>query len=282
MENKKLTVDELVTFITELKTGQKTQERPVVVWVDKVEGDILTYAHYGDYRGLAESFSDKDGKVVFNAQVGTSFTDHDYYIDEKGVTKKITDSLRNHFFITSVIRNKNNGDFFTKVYIHSPFSCSVGEKGVTSAQLGEMVKNELGITVFLFYPLAWREKLKEHFHKYDEVICTDNLSEIKSRWLKRVAGKSENGFQIVDNYFLDFLIKAPDTLLSSDFEKDQVGGCLCRYEKWEEMSRKLIEKVEELFLLGREDDYTPSDDEKKEFYSLFIDGNLNMEAYPNF
>lgn len=276
MGNKELSVDELVNLITELKTGQKTQERPVVVWVDKVEGDILKYADYGDYRGLAQSFCDNDGRVVFNAQIGTSFTGHDYYIDENGDKKKITDSLRNQFFIPEVIRSNSNGDIITKIYIHSPLSCNIGEKGITSAQLGKMIKDKLGISVFMFYPLSWREKFKKHFQEYDEVICTDNIDEVKSRWLKRVAEKSENGFQIVDNFFLDFLKTAPNTLLSSDFEKREVFGCLCRYEKWEEMSRELIEKVVELFFLDKDVDREPTKEEK-EFYSLFTDGNLNME-----
>lgn len=50
----KITVDQLVGLVKESKSGHNRQEKPIVVWFDRVVGgDILKYAEYGDYIGLA-------------------------------------------------------------------------------------------------------------------------------------------------------------------------------------------------------------------------------------
>lgn len=274
---KVISVDELVEMIEAGKSSK--QDKPVVVWFENVSGDILKYASFGEPIDLALSLSEADDDIALNLETGSPLTDHDTCI-EGGKIKKITDNDRYKFLIPSCVRISGSGKLITKVYIHSSYTPYIGEKGLDSIQFAEMVHSKLNIPVFLLFPLKWKEKMNADFSSYDEFLCSDSLENVKHRWLKRVEGKNKDGHQIVDNFFLDFLKTAPNELLTCEFDKEQddVFGIKCRYEKWENMSKRLRKELKnELVPLSCGENSDKEMIEEK-FNLLFVDGNLNFDA----
>lgn len=275
--NKVFSVDELVEMVKASKSSK--QKKPVIVWFENVSGDILKYASFGEPFDLACSLSEADDEIALNLDAGSPLTDHDKCIDGDKV-RNITDEERYAFIIPSCVKISGSGELITKVYLHSPIIPYIGEKGLNSIQFAEMVHDKLNLPVFLLFPLKWKEKMNADFSAFDEILCSDELENVKDRWLKRVAGKNENGYQIVDSFFLDFLKTAPNELLTCEFDKgqDDVIGITCRYEKWEKLSERLREELKiEIVPLSCGDN---SNEEKiqEKYNLLFTDGNLNFDA----
>ena len=271
----KITVDELVDLVKESKAEQNYPEKPIVVWFDRVEGDILKYAEFGDCMGLADALANSDKEIVLNREKGSPFTDHKKgYDKEKNVVRDITEKERYSFIIPSVIEFDDNGRMITKVYIHSSFTSYIGENGLTSIQFSKMVHENLKLPVFLFFSIEWRDKIDDDFSGYEEYLCTDNLEDIKKRWLERVSGKDDYGFQIVDNFYLKFLKTAPDELLSSDFSKEKRHGMVPRFGRWQYISSRIRNKLSYLRkLVGI--DYNNKD-------LFFTEGNLDFDKVAEF
>lgn len=274
--NKVISVDELVEMVKASKSSK--QKKPVIVWFENVSGDILKYASFGEPFDLALSLSNADDEIAFNRDTGSPLTDHDKCIDGDKV-RNITDEERYAFIIPSCVKISGSGELITKVYLHSPIIPYIGEKGLNSIQFAEMVHDKLNLPVFLLFPLKWKEKMNADFSAFDEILCSDELENVKNRWLERVEGKNENGYQIVDSFFLDFLKTAPNELLTCEFDKGQddvVFGI--RYEKWEKLSERLREelKIEIVPLSCGENSNKEMIQEK--YNLLFTDGNLNFDA----
>ena len=269
----KITVDKLVELVNESKTGHTRQEKPIVVWFDRVEGDIMKYAEYGDYIGLATALANTDNEIALNLETGSPFTDHKKVIDN-GVVRDITEKERFSFIIPSAIKFDDKGKMIPKVYIHSSWTSNMGKNGFTSIEFSKMVHDNLKLPVFLFYPIEWREKIDDDFSGYEEYLCTDNLEDIKKRWFERVSGKNDEGFQIVDNFYLNFLRTAPDELLSSDYTTENEFKLVYpRFQKWEHMSRRMRNELNNLYDVA-ELDYN------KDLF--FADGNLDFDRVAEF
>ncbi|MCH5230124.1 MAG: hypothetical protein J1F12_09065 [Muribaculaceae bacterium] len=275
--NKVISVDELVEMVKASKSSK--QKKPVIVWFENVSGDILKYASFGEPYDLAVSLSEADDEIAFNRDAGSPLTDYDKCIDGDKV-RNITDEERYAFIIPSCVKISGSGELITKVYLHSPIIPYIGEKGLNSIQFAEMVHDKLNLPVFLLFPLKWKEKMNADFSAFDEILCSDELENVKDRWLKRVAGKNENGYQIVDSFFLDFLKTAPNELLTREFDKgqDDVVYRRMRYEKWEELSKRLREELEiEIVPLSCGENSNKEMIQEK-YNLLFTDGNLNFDA----
>lgn len=275
----KLTVDQLVELIQDYKEGRKKQERPMIIWFDKTEGDILKYARHGDYYGMADALSKNDKEIVLNYETGSPFTDHDNVIDEeKGVVRKITDAERYSFVIPSSIFIEEEGKTrLPKVYLHSSFTRDMGKKGLTTLEFSKMIHDRLNLPVLLFFPLIWKEKIKDSLEGYEELVCTAPLEDQKKRWFERMTEKSEDGIQKLDNFYIDFLKTAPEDLLSTDFDTsgEIVMGIVPRYEKWQTLGRRMHRAVMEVIdLLDK------TDDEKTAILSqVYSDGNLDFDKF---
>ena len=275
--NKVISVDELVEMVKASKSSK--QKKPVIVWFENVSGDILRYASIGEPYDLAVSLSKADDEIALNGDAGSPLTDHDKCFDGDKV-RNITDEERYAFIIPSCVKISGSGELITKVYLHSPIIPYIGEKGLNSIQFAEMVHDKLNLPVFLLFPLKWKEKMNADFSAFDEILCSDELENVKNRWLERVEGKNENGYQIVDSFFLDFLKTAPNELLTCEFDKgqDDVIGITCRYEKWEKLSERLREELEiEIVPLSCGENSNKEMIQEK-YNLLFTDGNLNFDA----
>lgn len=275
--NKVISVDELVEMVKASKSSK--QKKPVIVWFENVSGDILKYASIGEPYDLAVSLSKADDEIALNGDAGSPLTDHDKCFDGDKV-RNITDEERYAFIIPSCVKISGSGELITKVYLHSPIIPYIGEKGLNSIQFAEMVHDKLNLPVFLLFPLKWKEKMNADFSAFDEILCSDELENVKNRWLERVEGKNENGYQIVDSFFLDFLKTAPNELLTCEFDKgqDDVIGITCRYEKWEKLSERLREELEiEIVPLSCGENSNKEMIQEK-YNLLFTDGNLNFDA----
>lgn len=274
--NKVISVDELVEMVKASKSSK--QKKPVIVWFENVSGDILRYASIGEPYDLAVSLSKADDEIALNGDAGSPLTDHDKCFDGDKV-RNITDEERYAFIIPSCVKISGSGELITKVYLHSPIIPYIGEKGLNSIQFAEMVHDKLNLPVFLLFPLKWKEKMNADFSAFDEILCSDELENVKNRWLERVEGKNENGYQIVDSFFLDFLKTAPNELLTCEFDKgqDDVIGITCRYEKWEKLSERLREELEiEIVPLSCGENSNKEMIQEK-YNLLFTDGNLNFD-----
>lgn len=275
--NKVISVDEFVEMVKASKSSK--QKKPVIVWFENVSGDILKYASIGEPYDLAVSLSKADDEIALNGDAGSPLTDHDKCFDGDKV-RNITDEERYAFIIPSCVKISGSGELITKVYLHSPIIRYIGKKGLNSIQFAEMVHDKLNLPVFLLFPLKWKEKMNADFSAFDEILCSDELENVKNRWLERVEGKNENGYQIVDSFFLDFLKTAPNELLTCEFDKgqDDVIGITCRYEKWEKLSERLREELEiEIVPLSCGENSNKEMIQEK-YNLLFTDGNLNFDA----
>lgn len=276
----KITVDSLVSLIQDYKDGLKKQNKPEIIWFDRVEGDLLKYSSKGDYEDLAYTLSKNDDKITLNVQTGSPLTDHDQvYDEEKNTIRKITDEERYSFILPSVIKFDDKGNIVSKVYLHTSPTSYMGKKGLNSLEYSKMVHDNLHLPVLLFFPLKWREKLKDNIEGYNEYVCSADPEDQKQRWLERVSKKSENGFQIVDNFYLDFLKQAPNHLLSKDFDDSDevVIGIFPQYMKWEYISREMKNLVKDLINLKND-----GDDNKILLDSLYTDGNLDFGKLSSF
>lgn len=275
--NKVFSVDELVEMVKASKSSK--QKKPVIVWFENVSGDILKYASFGEPYDLAVSLSKADDEIALNHDAGSPLTDHDKCIDGDKV-RNITDEERYAFIIPSCVKISGSGELITKVYLHSSYIPYIGEKGLNSIQFAEMVHDKLNLPVFLLFPLKWKKKMKADFSAFDEILCSDELENVKDRWLKRVAGKNENGYQIVDSFFLDFLKTAPNELLTCEFDKgqDDVIGITCRYERWEKLSERLREELKIKIVPLSCGENSNKEMIQEKYNLLFTDGNLNFDA----
>lgn len=272
---KRISVEELVSLIQENKTGNKKQPKPAIVWFNKVEGDILKYSKCGNCLGLAKALAEKDNEIALNLQVGSPLTDSTIGYDEsKNVVRDITENERHSFILPNVMKYEPTGLMLTKCYIHSSIIPYIGKKGPTTLEFSKMLHDKLKIPVFLFFPLKFREKIESDFSDYVEYLCEDNLEDIKKRWIDRVSGKDADDFQLIDNFYLDFLKTAPDAILSHDFAKDDKMGVLPRYQKWEELSSRMrniiLQELSELVYA----EYDPN--------NFFTDGNLDFDKVGHF
>lgn len=273
--NKVFSVDELVEMVKASKSSK--QKKPVIVWFENVSGDILKYASFGEPYDLAVSLSKADDEIALNHDAGSPLTDHDKCIDGDKV-RNITDEERYAFIIPSCVKISGSGELITKVYLLSPIIPYIGEKGLNSIQFAEMVHDKLNLPVFLLFPLKWKKKMNADFSAFDEILCSDELENVKHRWLERVEGKNENGYQIVDSFFLDFLKTAPNELLTCEFDKGQDYVFAIRYEKWEKLSERLREELEiEIVPLSCGENSNKEMIQEK-YNLLFTDGNLNFDA----
>lgn len=272
---KKISVDELVTLIKELKSGNKKQTKPVIVWFDKVEGDILKYdADHGDYVGLANALAKNDNEIAVNPTSGSPFTDHKKLYDEKkNIVRDITKEERYSFVLPPVIKFDNEGKLTTKCYIHFSWSPNIGDDGLTTFEYSKMIHEKMKLPVFLFFPLGFKDEINGDFSEFEEFLCTDNPENIKERWIRRVSEKDEDNFQIIDNFFLDFLKTAPNELLSYDFIDGPYWGNFPSYKGWEHMSQRMLEEVEEICQFVNPD-FNP--------LHLFTDGNLDFDKLATF
>lgn len=273
----KISVDELVEMVKASKSSK--QKKPVIVWFENVSGDILKYASFGEPIDLALSLSEADDEIAFNWDAGSPLTDHDKCIDGDKV-RNITDEERYAFIIPSCVKISGSGELITKVYLHSSYIPYIGKKGLNSIQFAEMVHDKLNLPVFLLFPLKWKEKMNADFSAFDEFLCSDSLENVKHRWLERVEGKNENGYQIVDSFFLDFLKTAPNELLTCEFDKgqDDVIGITCRYEKWEKLSERLRKVLKREIVPLSCGDNSNKEMIQEKYNLLFTDGNLNFDA----
>ena len=176
MENKDITVDELVQLIKELKSGTKTQERPVVVWFDKVGGDLLKYTKWCNVEDFGMELAKQDPEICYNWETGSPFTDHIQCLDPENGVRNITEEERYSFIIPSAIKFDKNGRMIPKIYIHASLSPYMGKNGLTSIQFAKMVYDNLGLPVFLFFPKELKNKIEDDFSGYDECICIKSCS----------------------------------------------------------------------------------------------------------
>lgn len=272
---KKITVDELVTLIQELKSGNKNQAKPAIVWFDKVEGDILRYdADHGDWVGLANALAKNDNEIAVNPESGSPFTDHKkLYDEEKNIVRDITKEERYSFVLPPVIKFDDEGKLTTKCYIHYSWEPYIGDDGLTTLEYSKMIHEKMKLPVFLFFPIGFKEKINGDFSEYEEFLCTDDPENIKERWFRRVSEKDEDNIQIIDNFFLDFLKTAPNELLSYDFIEEPHWCINPSYKGWERMNERMLEGVEEICELV-DPDFNP--------LHLFTDGNLDFDKLATF
>lgn len=118
----KLTVEDLLSLIKEYKNGSRKQEKPVIIWFDKVEGDLLKYSSKGNYEDLAYTLANQDEEIALNDQFGSPMTDHDkIYDEEQNVIRNITEEERNSFILPYGIKFDGNGKIISKVYLHKSY-----------------------------------------------------------------------------------------------------------------------------------------------------------------
>ena len=264
----KISVDELVSLIKEHKEGKK-QDKPAVVWFENVEGDLVKYGDHGDYMGFAVGISKDDDQIALNLDTGSPLTDH-VYVYDGNVTRKITEKERREFIVTSAIKPT------TRVYLHSSFTTYMGKNGLDSVEYAKMVHDNLRLPVFLLFPAYWKEKLDVDFSGYQQYLCTDTLENVKQRWMERAAEKTPEGYQRVDNFFLDFIKVAPNEIVSHEFTPENRDMIQVTYAKWEELSYQLQRIIRSLLKIN----IAKGDKDKLEEINarVFPDGNLYFDA----
>lgn len=276
MDNyKRISVDDLVALILEYADSDKTQDRPVIVWFDNVEADILKYSPHSDPAGFASALSRSNNKIAFYEKAGSPLTDHDHVGDGNGGVRRLSDEERMKFAIPSDVIRQG----ITKVFIHAPYICYIGEKGLTSLEYGVMVHNELSMPVFIMYPHSWKERIKADISHYDEYLCSASDEDVKARWFERASKKYKNGFQVVDNFYLEFLKQAPEKFVSYRFDPyGRDGVTFCDYGRWEYASKQLPYSVAKIinprYGWGEE----LSEGQLVQFRSVFKKGNLDLNA----
>lgn len=250
----KIAVDELIDLLDEYISDNKIQSRPAILWIDKPTFTLLNHtgSNPTDITGFALNLAAlSNNRIAFWDKAGSPLTDHKY-ISDNGVVRLITEEERYTFCLPSVIKKSNDGELITKVFIHTPLACTIGDEGITSIQYGVMIHEKLSIAVFLFFPLSWKESIYADLSAYDQFLCSTPIEKVISQWLKRVSEKNANGFQLVDNFYLDFLKQNPEYLR-------QVHP-----DDWERASQQIISNVRNLLI---------TNDDK-----LFPDGNLDFNA----
>ncbi|MDE7135992.1 MAG: hypothetical protein K2N91_05120 [Muribaculaceae bacterium] len=273
-DNKRFSVDELVNHIQEYADTDKKQERPVIVWFeDNVEGDILKYSDTSASAvGLASALSKSNCKIAYYDNVGSPLTDHDYMAEGDQV-KKLSEADRRQFIIPQGVIEPGT----TKVYIHAPHICYIGEKGLTSLEYGAMVHDRLHLPVFIMFKSSWKKRINADLSAYDEYVCTDSNTDVLAKWFERAEEKDSDGYQIVDNFYLDFLKQAPLKYVSYQFDPAGPDGVtFCSYDRWESASSKLPNGV--LCMIAPPYALNLTDDQLAQFASVFKNGNIDFEA----
>lgn len=233
-----ISFEELSAMIKQYADGSKKQDRPQIVWIDDNIAEIVKYR---DVIGFASSLGKSDEKIAFYDKAGSPLTDHEHRLDNDGNLVKISEKERMSFTIPSpAIKYDDKGNLITRLFIHSPFICYIGEKGLTSLEYGVLVHENLNIPTILMYPLNFRERIlaKGSISGYDELFCSESAEEYVKKWLAS-AEKS------VYDFYLDFLKASPWEHIDSfkfDPRYKSIKGfyaTFCSPLRWEDASGKV-------------------------------------------
>lgn len=170
-----ISFDQLISKIHQYAEGSCRQDFPEIIWLDNVEGEISNITSTSDAPGLAAALAAKDDRVAFYYKAGSPLTDHKQRFDEHGNIVKVSDEERNSFCIPSPpIKIDKDGLLYTKLFIHSPYICYIGEDGITSLEFGLMLHERLNLSVLILYPFRWRDRIisKGSINGYNELLCT--------------------------------------------------------------------------------------------------------------
>ena len=245
-ENNKLSVSQVLETVLLTREGKYKSTKPIIIWFDEnVSGDILEFVMPGDRWGLGNAISSAFNDVLFWSSLGSPMG--------------------------------NVGS--KKIYIHAPydFSCHKPEI-LPSIEYGRKIFQELEIPVFLFYPLKSKDNLLSYLQGYDQFFCIDSPENVKERWLERVSSKGDDGKQIVDNFYLEFLRSAPmefiDRSLAPQTIKHPLEGNI--YQYWERASSNLRRGLKSIVMIGDSEFQEPSEEQVSTYRSFYSDGNIDL------
>lgn len=158
-----ITVEHLLNLIDDYINGLK-QERPLIIWCEE--------AAIRDPHSFANNLSNKYfPKVAFYNWAGSPLTGHKKQFKD-GKVAEITLEERMSFCIPKdVIRIDDDGSLISKVYIHSPVMCTIGENGLTSIEYGQMIHEKLHLPVILLFHESYRPRIIADMSGYDQYIC---------------------------------------------------------------------------------------------------------------
>lgn len=269
-----ITLDKFLTMVEEYANGSLEQPRPIIIWIDNLERELVRMDPHGDIVGFAGYLSSLYPTVSATYVPGSPLTGHKYYLTEKGVSR-VSDELRYSLTIDeNVIKYDNNGNLITRLYIHSPFSARLGENGLNSLEYGQILHKHLGIHVILMYPLEWKERFHVDMSDYDQFLCQGDKEDQLTQWFEDVETHNNSGLQVVDNFYLDFLKQCPKEYVSGGFESmKSKGATYSSYSRWEHVSDRLASTIH-CVLFGM---WTKADSNSRRIlHSLFLDGNLSL------
>ncbi len=180
---RQITFDQLLSKIDNYADGINCQSRPEIIWLENVESEIASIAPHSDAPGLAAALAAKDDRIAFYEKAGSPLTDHKHRYHENGNIVSVSSDERYSFCLPCPpIKIDNDGQLYTRVFIHSPYICYIGEDGLTSLEYGIILHEKLDIPVLLMYPYRWRERIisKGDVSEYEEILCRKPIHELKN------------------------------------------------------------------------------------------------------
>lgn len=276
---KKIRFKELIEMIFNHVNDEVPQTKPSIIWFDNVDSDLLQFTNMPTPAHFGWSLSKIDNRIAFWENTGSPLTGPKHKIDSEGKVVLISEEERYKFCFPSHIIKFENDQLITKVFIHSPFcgELQIGDNGLNSIEYGILFHQKMNIPVFIFYPFEWKNDLKVDISEYEEYLCSYSKEEEKNNWLQRASKVKPDGFQIVDNFYLDFLKSAPEKFMSYKFDSiPRYGVTFCSYDRWEYIGRRFRDCISEI-CTGNEIYNNPTKTQIKKFHSVFKDGNLDLE-----
>lgn len=268
VDNKKISFEELTDLINQYANGTKAQTTPQIIWFDN-NAELVKYR---DVPGFASYLGCSNDRIVFYEKSGSPLTDHDRLKDGT----MITNEMRLSFCLTNLIKFDDHRNLYSRLFIHSPFTCYIGDNGLTSLEYCIMLHENLHMPVILMYPLQYREKIiaEGSIDGYEELMCVDTVEEYVRKWLSF----AEN---TVNNFYLDFLKASPWHHITSKMDPRYVdvnfNTTYCSPVKWEDASKNcayyLIEIIESLL----PDEI--KNEEISDFVSLINDNKICFERF---
>lgn len=106
------------------------------------------------------------------------------------------------------------------------------------------------------------------------------MEDKKIQWFERVSQKNDSGFQIIDNFYLDFLKQAPNDMVSYDIGSgERFGVTFCSFARWEQATARLPKEILNIITFGNKWGEKITMEQKTKFRLSFKDGNLNLEIF---
>lgn len=278
-----LSFKELLDMISDYVYNEVDQKKPVIVWFENMELEILEYSNskFSDPAGLGQTLCTKY-RCIANAI--TSGELRLSYNESNDWKKEQTDTKKNDFprfsppsFVIQKVTRENIPK--TKFFIFSPFDL-LSEDYESSLKRVNYIHSILNIPVLIFFKFDWKDQLKGIFTGCEEYLCAQSNEDKKTQWFERVSQKNELGFQIIDNFYLDFLKQVPNEMVSYDIGSgERLGFKFCNFARWEQTTSRLPKEILNIITFGNKWGEEITAEQRTKFRFSFKDGNLDLKKF---